>query len=138
MGAPVDRATTIVSFKGNDSLSAYRIVRPTGTPNQVALYDTTTSLILGVTTQDCVKSDAAAAVAINGTCRVICAASVSCGALLKPEAATTSGFAVESANSYSNTAASLQPKTLGIALNAGSTNTVIEVLLMINNISKIG
>lgn len=137
MPATQDRATTVISFKGNDSISAYRVVRATGTRNQVALYDTSTSLILGVTTQDCPQSDAASAVAINGTCRVVCAASVSCGAMIKPDP-TGTGMVIESANSYSNTAASLQAKTLGIALQAGSTGTVIEVLLMINNISKIG
>lgn len=136
MGAPVDRAKTVVSFKANATISAYRILKLSAA-NTVALHDTSTALILGVSDDDSSGgANSAIKVVIDGTAKIQCGASVSVGALCTAQTAT--GLLIESANTFTTTAASLVPKTIGIALASGSTNSTIEVLLNINNISKIG
>lgn len=131
------RAQTLVSLKANATMSAYRIVKLTAA-NTVGLHDTSTSLIFGVTVDDSQGgTNSAVKVAIDGTAKVACAASVSVGAIVTAQ--TTTGLLVEaSGHTFTNTTTSLIPKVLGIAMASGSTNSVIEVLLQINNISKIG
>lgn len=137
MAAPQTRAQTVVPFFANATLSAYRVVRYIGS-NTVGYVDTTTSHILGITTQDSQGGTGSSiAVAIAGTAKVACAASVSSGSLVTAQSATASGLIMEVGASQANTTSSAIPKILGIALAAGSTNSVIEVLIQPNNQSKI-
>lgn len=136
MGASVTRAQTIVSFKSAATLPAYVVVKPT-TANHVGLWDTSTALIMGVTLDTSNNnggSDSAVAIVVGGSAKVICGASVSTGALIAVQTAT--GYAIE-AGSLPNTTSATFPRLLGISLQAGSTNSVIEVMLQINNHSKI-
>jgi len=123
-----DRARTVVSLKQNATLSAYRIVRLSGA-NQVGLYDTATSNIFGVTTDD--GSDAgtngAVSVCINGTTKVQLAGSVAAGSLSSRKADTISGLGTAITNPALITTTTSNRKALGIAMEAGSTNSIIEV-----------
>lgn len=122
---------TIISCKANDaSITAYKIVTVAG-ENIVKMWDTTTANILGVTTMDAVATYSAIGVVINGTARVTCGASVGVGTVVAPQTAT--GKCIE-ATVLLNTTTTVIPRTLGIALENGSTNSVIEVALMPNNV----
>lgn len=115
----------VKSFQAAATLSANRIVALSAA-NQVGLWNTTTAMIIGVTLEDSRQTGQAIAVALGGTVKVLCNASVSAGAIVGPD--TNTGAIIERANAATNTA-----KTLGIALEAGSTNSVIEVALQIKN-----
>jgi len=128
------RGQNIVSFKGNATMTAYVIVKPTA-KNTVGICDTSTAYIVGVTADTSYESGASVPVVIGGTAKVLCGASVSAGAVVMAQ--TTTGYAVEATAMLNNTASSVVPKTLGIALEAGSTNSVIEVLIQINNQNKV-
>jgi hypothetical protein len=133
-----DAAQTVITLKGNATIPAYTIVTLVG-QNKVGICATTTARIFGVTTQLCAGDGAAAPVCIAGVTRVVAGASVSAGAILCVQGATTTGYAIEAtADSFTNTTTTLISKTLGQALQAGSTLSVVNVLLQINNISKIG
>jgi len=118
-----------VSFKASATLAAYVIVKPGTGANLVALHDTNTAQIIGVTQQASVGgANSSVLVALNGCAKVTAGASVSSGAILIPQTAT--GFAVEDgAGGYINTATALANFSLGLALDAGDTNSTIEVLL---------
>ena len=130
MGAPVVRGQNILSFKAAQTLSAYRVVRLSAA-NTVNLSDTVTSGVLGVTTQDAAGTDAAAAVCVSGTAKIQCAASISAGAIVTFQSNTTSGLIMEVGASVLNTTTTQLPFAVGRALTAGSTNSVIEVSLML-------
>ena len=134
MAYAVSRAQTVLSFEAAATLSAYRIVKPT-TANHVGLWDTSTAQIIGVTLDDSTGgSDSSVAIVIAGTAKVACGASVSTGALVCAQTAT--GLLIET-GAIPTTATSTFPKMLGIALQSGSTNSVIEVLLQIDNHNKV-
>lgn len=127
------RAQTVISMKAAATLAAYTVVGISAA-NTVALRDTSTSMIFGVTTDDSMDgTGSSVAVCIAGTAKVLCGASVSAGSVVTVQTAT--GYAIEAA--AVNTTTSAIPKLLGIALQAGSTNAVIEVALQINNIGKV-
>jgi len=122
---------TIISCKAaNTNVTAYKIVAVSA-ENTVALWDTVTSAILGVSSMDAAAANSAVGVVINGTVRVQCGASVGAGSVVCPQTAT--GKCIEATNTL-NTTTTVIPRTLGIALENGSTNSVIEVALMQNNI----
>lgn len=138
MPASQDRGQTLISCIAAQTLSAFRVVRHTGTRNTVNLYDTTTSLIFGVTADDSADGTGTSVkVVLAGTAKVACAASVSAGALVTAQSATSSGLIMEVGAHVNNTTTAATPKILGIAMQAGSTNSVIEVALRIENVSKI-
>jgi hypothetical protein len=126
------RGSIDVSFKAGDTISAMRIVRLSAA-NTVDLAVTATSMGFGITAQYA-DSGAAIAVTILGSAKVVCGASVSAGAFVTWQ--TDTGLAVE-ATHLNNTASSVIPNAIGLALEAGSTNGVIEVLVAPNFINKV-
>lgn len=67
------------------------------------------------------------------TVKLSCGASVSAGAIVGPQTAT--GQIVERANPATTT--TQFEKSIGIALEAGSTNSVIQVLLSMSNLGAV-
>ena len=126
------RAVVEVSFTAGETLAAFRIVGPSSGTSAVQLWDTSTALFTGVT-QDSSSGGTGSSVlvAIGGACKVVCDASVSAGAILTGQTAT--GLAIAGVNT-SDTHTTTLPRSIGVALQAGSTNAVIEMLIGINNI----
>lgn len=118
-------AGKVVSLLAGGSLTAHRVVGVSAA-NTVTFWATQTSNILGVTL-DFADSGAAAAIVLDGTAKCVCFASVSVGAIVGP-ATDGSGKIQERANGATQTA-----KTLGIALESGSTDGTIMVALMVDN-----
>lgn len=116
------------SFKAGASISANRVVGVSAA-NTVTQWATGTSNIAGVSL-DFADSDAACPIVLDGTARVVCFASVSVGAIVGP-ATDGAGKIQERANPTTVTTAEV--KTLGIALESGSTDGTIEVLLCVDN-----
>lgn len=123
------------SFKAGETIPAYRvvgmIVGPTA--HTVKLHITSTSLIFGVS-QDQVDTNGFVPVAMQYGCssKVVCNVSIAAGDIVAP--ATDAAGKIKSVT-LSNTGTATP--TLGIALQAGSTNSVIEVLLQPNNATRI-
>lgn len=113
---------------GAATITAGMVVAVSGA-KAVAVWATQTSNILGVAL-DTANPSAGVAVILDGTARVICFASVSVGAIVGP-ATDGSGKIVERGNPATATTAEM--KTLGIALESGSTDGTIEVALMVDN-----
>lgn len=126
------RCEVHASFKAGDTISAMRIVRLSAA-NTVDLAITTTSMGIGITA-DSADSGAAIDVVIGGSAKVVCGASVSAGAFCTWQ--TDTGLIVE-ATHLNNTAASVIPNGIGLALEAGSTNGVISVLIAPTYINKV-
>lgn len=126
------RAQERISFKQNATLAAYRIVTVTGA-NQVGYWNTITANMIGVTWDDGSKvgSGGDVDVVIAGTAKVQCLASVAAGSLVGAETAT--GLGVQRSNPSAITTATASIKAIGIALENGSTNSVIEVLISRSN-----
>lgn len=122
------RAQVVISFKAERTLTAGLIANMPGA-NQAGLWLTSTSHILGVIEDDQTNSDAAVPIIIAGTARVTAGASVSVGSIVGPQTATAK--AVERA--VPTTVTSQMHKTIGIALQSGSTDSSIEVILQIVN-----
>ncbi len=118
----------VKSFAAQRTLTAGLVAAAAGA-NQASLWLTSTSHILGVVDDTQINSDGAVPIVIGGTARVTCGASVSVGAIVGPASAAAN--VIERA--VPNTVTSQMHKTLGIALQSGSTNASIEVLLQIVN-----
>lgn len=123
----------IISCYAAATLSAYRVVSLSGL-NTVALYTTSTSLIFGVSATDTIAASTSVAIVVGGPALVACGASVSAGAVVAVQTAT--GLIVEALHISTSTSSAI-PKLVGVAMQAGSTNAVIEVMLQINNHSKV-
>jgi hypothetical protein len=110
-----------ISFKQGSSISAYRIVRVTSTPNTVAACTATTDIIIGVTTDDCSNANQAVPVAVSGVAKVYMNDTAASGALVMTDASGRGVPFVEStAGVY----------TVGVLLNTVSaTGTLAEVLI---------
>jgi len=120
----------VKTFAANQSVTAYTIVSRAATSTMAVLpWNTTTSLVLGIARDNASTGDALEVV-IGGTAKVICSASVSAGSLVGPTTATA-GYAAAITGFFTTSAY----KYIGIALEAGSTNSVIEVALQFNNVS---
>lgn len=117
------------SFQAGATLSAARVVGLSAA-NTVTYWATSTSMIMGVTYEDSKQTDDAISVILDGTAKVSCFASVSVGAIVGP-ATAGSGQIRERANPATTTTAF--EKTIGVALQSGSTDSVIEVALQISN-----
>jgi len=111
-----------LSYEASDSLPAQRVVA-INSDRTCKLWDTSTSFLAEVN-QRLVDSGAAADVILTGTAKVQCFASVSFGALVAP---ATGGSGKIQAVTV-NTSTSF-PQILGVALESGSTDASIEVLL---------
>lgn len=118
----------VKSFKANETIPAYAIVHLL-TDSTIEVWDTVTSKVIGVS-RDLTQPGAAAAVVIGGTARVLCNASISAGAIVGPTN-TNTGSIVE--RGATNTSTSDFARILGIALENGSTNAVVEVLIQPQN-----
>ncbi len=125
----------VASFNGNATLSAGRVVALGATPNQVGYHVTQTSQILGVSIDDNKQAGSAIAIQLNGIARVVCNASVTAGELVGP--VTDSAGKIGEVNDALTTTAALL-KVLGIALEAGSTDSVIRVAIQIENRLQLG
>lgn len=120
----------IKSFAVNSSVPAFTIVAIQATStSQVTNVWTSTLNIVGVALDNASAGDSVP-VAIGGTARVICNVSISAGDLVAP--VTSTGFGVGLAATFTSTALF---KHLGVALDNGSTNSVIEVLINPNNVA---
>lgn len=90
-----------VSFKAADSISAYRIVNLSAS-NTVALADTTTDGIIGVSVDEATAANQAIPVAVSGIAKVYCNETMTAGTLVTcnalgqavPAVASTAGVAV--------------------------------------------
>lgn len=127
----------LLNFTVNGAtIPAYRIVKNAATaavPRGVALWDTATAFIMGLSQE--ISSDAtggAAFVAVGGTAKANCGASVSAGALLTGLTAT--GEVVEVTAHVLNTTTTVVPRTVGQAMRSGSTAAAIEVYVSPNNL----
>lgn len=118
------RNSVFASFLAGDTISAYQIVALTTVANTVIPWATATSVILGVAA-DSADSGAAANIIIGGTAKVQCGASISMGAIITAQ--TDTALAIEAINVAPTVTTLVVPFTLGQALQAGSTNSVIEV-----------
>jgi hypothetical protein len=122
------------SFYASGSVGAYRVVTvvaPSAGQRRVALWTTNTMHAIGVA-QDNASDTFGVPVAtrMGDIVRCVCDLSVSAGALVGP--GTGTGGIVERALAV--TAAVWSVPRLGIALEAGSTNSVINVFLNVENV----
>lgn len=122
------RGTNEVNFRNSGAtIPAYRVIKPSGN-NTVALWDTATAIMIGLSQEQC-DSLGAIQVAIGGTAKGQAGASVSAGALLTGLTAT--GEVIEClAGSLLATTTTAIPRTIGVALQTGDTGAAIEVLIM--------
>ena len=121
------------SFRANASVPAYTVVEVLTTGTVINWTATTAAGVAGNivgVSMDTADTNESLAVVIGGTARVVCNASISAGSIVGPVSATA-GFI--QALAMPTTVTAVWPNTLGIALQNGSTNAVIEVLLQINN-----
>lgn len=120
---------SLVSFKASGvTLSAFVIVKPAGA-NLVALWDTTTSMMMGISQlMSQGGANSSVQIAIGGCSNLIAGASVSAGAFIT---GTTTGLGIEDTSlGFINTATTTVPFGIGIALDAADTNSTFEVLIM--------
>lgn len=121
------------SFFASGSVGAYRVVSPAtsvGGQRRVQLWTTNTMHVIGVAQDNASDTNGVPVSTVHGSIvQCICDFSVSVGALVGP--ATTTGGLMERALAV--TAASWNHPRIGIALESGSTNSVINVLLSVDN-----
>jgi len=114
------------SFRSNESVAAFRVVSvgtlSTAQSTLIELAETSTAIGIGII-QDAVSSAGAANVITLGESRASCGASVSAGSILTWQTAT--GQVIEAIASASSVTARL----IGQALFAGSTNSVIKIIV---------
>lgn len=124
-----------INLKANSASSpAYRVVGVATTGDFYAgICITATSHILGISQEDASSTGEAWKVRKYGTSKAACGASVSAGSILTFQ--TDTGKVIL-ATITDNTTTSTVPKTVGIALQAGSTNSVIEISIEIVNLRK--
>ena len=124
----------VVSFKAAAVLAPYRVVCRSAA-DQVGYWATQSSNILGVTMEASKQTEGSIPVVIAGIALVACGASIPADAIVGPST-DGSGVVVERANG--DTITTKFNKTLGIALEAGSANSIIRVLLQPSNKSQLG
>jgi len=118
----------VKSFMAGASIPSYAVVGMQ-TDSTVITWAATATMLIGVS-RDVASTGGAVSIVIGGTARVLCNASISAGAIVGPTN-TNTGAIVERGGTNSSTQDAV--KTLGIALENGSTNAVIEVLLQPQN-----
>lgn len=124
----------VASFNGDATLASLRVVAAVAS-NQVGYWATQSSHIIGVTIDDNKQTGSAIAVQLDGIARVTCFASVAALSIVGPDTAGSGKIVARDNGATTTTAVS---KSLGIALEAGSTDSVIRVALQINNRSTLG
>lgn len=115
------------------SSPAYRVVAPGTTSSQAQVWVTATTLMIGISQKDASATGEAWNVRIYGTSKATCGASVSSGSILTAQ--TDTGKVIAGTKTY-DTGTTAIPRTIGVALEKGDTNSVIQVLIMPNNIRK--
>lgn len=122
-----------LSWRANESIPAYVVVAVNASTTtralRVEVADTMTSLPIGFA-QDSASPDGSVEIVSSGYCRAKCANSVSAGSLLSYETAT--GEVVEV-----DRAATITVQTVGWAVHAGSSNSVILVYANINHVNNL-
>lgn len=111
-----------VSIEASDTIPAYRVVA-LGATRVVGLWQTNSSFLVGVS-ESLADSGAACSIIVSGTAKVSCLSSVAAGSLVGPSTDGSGQIAARTVNT-----ATTFPQILGVALESGSTNSVIEVLL---------
>lgn len=126
-------------FIADASCAAFTVACRSGTTTAYAVrqWNTATANIIGVFTNNA-STGGTVEIALMGTAKVLCAASVSAGSLVGPNTVTANltggiGQIIEKPTWASATGAHI----LGTALEAGSTNTVIEIALQIFNLPPV-
>lgn len=119
---------SVKSFTAAHSIPAYSVVTCL-TDGTVAVWSATASMIIGIAT-DNASTGGALGIVIGGTAKVICNASISAGAIVAGVGNTNGAIAEAGAT---NTTTGDFQKIVGISLENGSTNAVIEVLLQVQN-----
>lgn len=118
------------SFQAAGTITAYCAVAGFSTAsaniNQVALWDTETKAVIGLS-YDYFEPSTGVDVVIMGSGKALCSASVT---QWKPVSAITlTGQMIESTNTASTVASAVILPQVGLALANGSANSVIEVLV---------
>lgn len=130
MAQSVSGKGDVKSFLAGDTLGSFRVVMHGGASTTgifVDPYLTQTAHVIGITLGGASVTGEAIEVLLAGpTAKVTCNASVSAGALIAV-ATDAAGRVIESANPATVTTR-LVP-IIGISLEAGDTNSVIEILL---------
>lgn len=124
----------ITLYSASGSCPAYRVVAPHTSDQTGQVCVTDTSVILGISMNDCSATNQAWRVRVAGTAKATCGASVSSGAILTFQ--TDTGKVVEGTKSYDTTTTGLL-RIVGVAIEKGSTNNVIEILVMPQNQIKL-
>ena len=125
----------VINTKTNATIGAGYVVTPTAAvAKQSSLHITSSTYILGVTLDSVNDTTGTTPVIVAGTAKCVCGASVSVGSIVSPQ--TDTGKVIEAAPPATNTTAGIP--TLGIALESGSANGMIEVALQINNYVQYG
>lgn len=134
MSQSISGKGSVRSFQAGDTLAAFRIVAYGGASTTGIFVDpwaTETSHIIGVTLGAAsATAEAVDVLLLAPTAKMSCFASVSSGALVGP-ATAGAGQIQERANPTTVTTR-LVP-VVGISLEAGDTNSVIEVLMNVEN-----
>jgi hypothetical protein len=115
------------------SCPAYRVVAPGTSSAHAQVWVTATTLMLGVSMEDASATSDAWKIRIAGTAKAQCGASVSTGSILTAQ--TDTGKVIQ-ATITDNTTTSTVPRIIGVALESGSTNSVIEIQIAITNLRK--
>jgi len=127
------RNQVVITMKTlNGSMPAYRILAPAGANNTVKVWDTSTSLIIGVSTTEHSATGEAVAVAIAGTAKIMAGENISVGSIITAQTGT--GKAVTGVKEFVQSTTSA-PRAVGIALESASTGALVEVLLFPLNIA---
>jgi len=115
------------------TIPAYRVLKlaaTSGVPRGVALWDTATAAIAGISQEQSVGNTGTSIwTAISGTAKAQAGASVSASALLT--ALTATGEVVEATVPTFNTTTGNLPFLIGHALESGATGAAVEILINI-------
>lgn len=110
-----------ISMKQASSITAYRIVRVTATPNTVALASATTDVLIGITTDEATSANQGVPVQCSGVAKLYCNDTIASGGLVTTDA---SGRGVPA------TANTAGVNVIGVCLNTvTATGTLAEILI---------
>ena len=107
------------------SVPAFRIAS-VNSSGQCAIAVSTTSVQIGVTNNDASSTGEAVGIIINGTGKVACGASVAAGVVVGMQ--TDTGKVIDVLDTADTTTTAV-PRAIGVSLQAGSTNSIIEITI---------
>lgn len=111
------------------SCPAYRVVAPGTTSAYAQVWVTATTLMIGISQKDASATGEAWNIRVYGTSKAVCGASVSSGSILTAQ--TDTGKVIQGVKLMATGAS--QARVIGVALEKGDTNSVIEILIAPNN-----